>query len=181
MSKNNKLQKDIDLDDIDKLFNNNDTSVLTTDKDVQNTVEVPKELDISTKTNKIPRPKNVKSETKRIKDEKIELQKSIDKDLENNDTHKIHEINTFENIRKYIKKILNYKDQQREKNILNRSLINELVNKDIYKSTDCTFHIFQPKHIMGDDIYCSCKFCSVEKKFTQSEWTEYCIKYRKWF
>jgi hypothetical protein len=93
----------------------------------------------------------------------------------------IKSLNNFEQVRKYIKQVLKFKNESKEQSIRNKNLINQLKNKNIYKSTDCEFHIFQPRHIMGDTIYCSCKFCSVEKHFSQSEWDEYCIKYRKWF
>jgi hypothetical protein len=154
--------------DIDKLFNNDDTTVL---KDNTETVKVPDELDIKKKSNRISRPKDAKTENKRIIDEKKKLDDKIENDIQNNITE-IKSLNNFEQVKKYIKQVLKFKNESKEQSIRNKNIINQLKNKNIYKSTDCEFHIFQPRHIMGDTIYCSCKFCSVEKHFSQSEWDE---------
>lgn len=175
-----KIQKDISEEDIDKLFNNNDDSVLKNTENNQSNVEIPLELSVNKKSNRIKRPQNSKTELKRIKDEKNIVEKDIDNKIENNITD-IKSLNNFDQVKKYIKKIFQHKEYERTKTIQNKNLINQLKNKDIYKSTDCTFHIFQPRHVMGNMVFCSCKFCSVEKTFTLQEWDDYCLKYRKWF
>jgi beta-N-acetylglucosaminidase len=174
-----KIQKDITEEDIDKLFNNNDCSVLSIDKKSSN-IEVPQELNINKKSNRIKRPKNTETERKRIKKENESIKKDIENKIENNITE-VKQLNNFDQVKKYLKKLFQYKELERTQSINNKNIINQLKNRDIYKSTDCTFHIYQPKYAMGHIVFCSCKFCSVEKQFTLQEWDEYCIKYRKWF
>lgn len=156
-----KIDKDFTDEDIDSLFNNDDTSVLK-----QNEI-VPNELSTETdeKPTHVDRPKEyIVSEETRVKREIEE--------------HHQKQSNKLKEIIDYIK---NYRKNLIIKETINKSIIGGYTKVNIEPSTQCTFHIYQPRDIMGDKIYCSCKFCSAMKEFTQSEWDEYCIKYRKWF
>ena len=160
-----KHQKDeITDEDIDNLFNNDNNQAFVEQK---KTDIVPHELSTENKekSNHIERPKDVplteknrdKTEINRLKEEGVQK------------------------VRKFISFIRQYKKQQELKNILNRQIVNGQTQVHVDPGTECTFHIYQPKDITRDKILCSCKFCSAMKEFTQEEWDEYCIKYRKWF
>ena len=174
-----KHQKDEITDaDIDNLFNNNDNSAIIKKESI-----VPQELSLENtkKSNHIDRPtEKIDSEQTRVKKEKEKENNLLEIQLEESPLN-VKSLNTFQQLKKYIKGILNYRKQEELKQQASRSILSGCTQTHTDPGTECTFHIFQPKHIMGDIIYCSCKFCSVEKEFTQSEWDEYCIKYRKWF
>lgn len=159
-----KLQKDLTDADIDNLFNNNDTSVL------KDTIEqkdiIPQELSTENKekANHIDRPpEKIDSEKTRIRKEISKIDEGVLK------------------IRKLISDLKKYKQQSNSEGALTRAILNGNTKVNVDPSTQCTFHIYQPKDIKHDKITCSCKFCSAMKDFTQSEWDEYCVKYRKWF
>lgn len=174
-----KYQKDeITDEDIDNLFNNNDTTVI---KNKQNLVPTELSLENKNKSNHIDRPV-IKQDSDKTKIKKEEKRKEniLEKQIENSPID-VKSVSSFTQLRSYIKSILNYRKTEQLKQEMSTSILSGCTETHTDPGTQCTFHIFQPKHIMGDVIYCSCKFCSVEKEFTQSEWDEYCIKYRKWF
>ena len=175
-----KHQKDeITDEDIDNLFNNDDSSVVQVKKEDL----VPKELSLENnkKTNHIDRPTEKQDSLKtKVKKEKKKEDNLLEKQIKEN-LLSVKEVNNFSQLRAYIKGILNYRSKEEKRQEATRSILSGCTETHTDPGTQCTFHIFQPKHIMGDSIYCSCKFCSAEKTFTQEEWNEYCIKYRKWF
>ncbi len=176
--KNIKIEKELTDSDIDDLFNNNNTSILDDNK----AIEVPSELSIENnkKSNFVDRPKDNQSENTRIKKEQENIQKTIDKNIEK-DIHSVREINTLDQAKKYIRKLISLKNDQKINHEKTKAILNGLLKPNLDNGTECTFHIYKPRDILGDKIYCYCKFCSASKIFTQSEWDEYCIKYRKWF
>lgn len=173
-----KIEKELSDSDIDDLFNNDNTSVLNND----NSIEIPEELSIENdkKSNFVDRPKNTQSENTRIKNEQKDIEKSINNNIEK-DIHSVKKLTGFEQVRKYIRKLISLKNDQRINQEKTKAILAGLIKPNLDNGTECTFHIYKPRDILGDRIYCCCKFCSAEKTFSQSEWDEYCIKYRKWF
>lgn len=160
-----KHQKDeITDEDIDNLFNNDNNQAFVERK--QNDI-VPHEISTENKekTNHIDRPKEIQpTEKNRVRNEINRLKDD-----------------GVQRVRKFISFVRQYKKQQEIKDILNRQIINGQTRVHLDPGTECTFHIYQPRDIMGNKMICSCKFCSAMKEFTHEEWDEYCIKYRKWF
>lgn len=172
-----KIEKEITDSDIDELFNNNDSNVLKDE-----IIEVPDELSINNenKSNFVDRPKNTESENTRIKHEIEDANNKIEKDIQN-DIHSVKKLSGLEQARKYIRKLISLKNDQKINQERTKAILAGLIKPHVDSGTECTFHIYKPRDILGDRIYCYCKFCSAEKTFSQSEWDEYCIKYRKWF
>lgn len=173
----NKL--DITDEDIDNLFNNNDTSALE-DKDKK--VDLPVELSIEkdVKPTQVDRPKDDRSEQAKIKNEIKKNDKETEINIEK-DINSIKSLNGLKQVGLYIKKLRFLKDNQLIKKEKTKAILSGVLPTHLDNGTQCTFHIYKPRDILGDKIYCSCKFCSCEKVFTQSEWDDYCLKYRKWF
>jgi len=174
-----KIEKEITDSDIDELFNNNNSSVLQSDI---KTIDVPEELSIENdkKSNYIDRPRNPKSENVKIKEEIKKLKDEIDKKIQE-DINSIKELSGFEQARRYIKKLISLKNEQKINQEKTKAILAGLIKPNFDPGSECTFHIYRPRDILGNKIYCACKFCSTEKIFTNQEWDEYCIKYRKWF
>ena len=175
-----KRRKDITDEDIDNLFNNNDDSSLKDDKSEM--VELPEELSIEkdTKSNHVERPEDNRSEQAKIRAEIKEKKKEVENTI-NKDINSVKSLNGLQQVRLYIQKLMALKNNQKLEKEKTKAIINGATPTYLDKGTECTFHIYRPKDVLGDKIYCYCKYCSCEKIFTQSEWDDYCYKYRKWF
>lgn len=161
-----KHQKDeITDEDIDNLFNNDNNQKFVEKKEKQDIVPHELSTENTESVNHIDRPKEVPlTEKNRVKNEINRLKEE-----------------GVQKVRKFIKFVRDYKKVQELRNITNRQIVNGQTPTHLDPGTECTFHIYQPRDIMGNKMTCSCKFCSALKEFTQEEWDEYCIKYRKWF
>ena len=168
-----KISNDITDEELDDLFNNNNTSVLEDssesdeeESELKQTDMIPKEISTETEGKSakfVDRPKiQVKSEDRRIKEE-------------------ISKLDDFSEVRKIVQQLRNYKENEKLKNATTKAIMSGLTPVNFDRSTKCRFHIYQPKDVLRDGYLCSCKFCSACKEFTNREWEEYCIKYRKWF
>ena len=175
-----KRKADITDTDIDNLFNNNDDSGLMDDKSEK--VELPEELSIEkeTKSNHVERPEDNRSEQAKIRAEIKEKDKQIEEDIDKN-INSVKSLTGFQQARLYIQKLMSIKNNQKIEKEKTKAIINGVAPTYLDKGTECTFHVYRPKDVLGDKIYCYCKYCSCEKIFTQREWDNYCYKYRKWF
>jgi len=182
---------DISDEDIDSLFNNNDTSVL---KDVESSDEiqeepeqlqqsdiVPKELSLDSdqSAKHVDRPDDVETEAVRIRRLAKEKAEQEARNIEENIAD-VKQIDDFLNVKKYIQAIRKYVTDAKTKQLATKNIISGNTNVNLDAGTECTFHMYEPKHIMGDTVICSCRYCSAMKEFTQKQWDEWCIKYRKW-
>lgn len=173
----NRIEKDITLEDIDNLFNNNDTSVLKTPQDI-----VPKEFSVENdfKTNHVDRPKDKSSEKTKIKKEIKENNQKIVDNI-NDKILDVKELTSLSQVKIYLRKLNELKNIEQIKSHNTKAIINGLTKTNVDKGTDCTFHLYNVRDVLGNKIYCYCRYCSCEKIFTKDEWDDYCIKYRKWF
>ena len=173
----NRIEKDITLEDIDNLFNNNDTSVLKTSQDI-----VPREFSVENdfQTNHVDRPKDKSSEKTKIKKEIKENNQKIVDNI-NDKILDVKELTSLSQVKIYLRKLNELKNIEQIKSHNTKAIINGLTKTNVDKGTDCTFHLYNVRDVLGNKIYCYCRYCSCEKIFTKDEWDDYCIKYRKWF
>ncbi len=178
-----KRKIDITDEDIDNLFLNNDTSSLEeTEEDKSEKVELPEELSLEkdTKSNHVDRPEDDRSEQAKIKSEIKEKEKETENNIQK-DINSVKSLSGLKQARLYIQKLMSLKNDQKIQKEKTKAIVAGNTPTYLDKGTECTFHIYNPKEVLGDKVYCYCRYCSCEKIFTQKEWDDYCLKYRKWF
>ena len=93
----------------------------------------------------------------------------------------VKELTSLSQVKIYLRKLNELKNIEQIKSHNTKAIINGLTKTNVDKGTDCTFHLYNVRDVLGNKIYCYCRYCSCEKIFTKDEWDDYCIKYRKWF
>lgn len=174
-------------EDIDKLFENNDTSVIeniSSDKD-SNSLFLPEEMDASkNKSIKISdRPKYSPSDEYVEKKKQKEIQEKIKQDIENTNSLDLLEkrstnsIDIFNVVTETINKI---KNEERNRQLEKQRILSGGSKLNFDPSTNCKFHVYEVKDVMGNMLFCSCKYCSAYKEMTMNEWDDYKYKYKKY-
>lgn len=169
-------------EDIDKLFENNDTSVV--EKIETNKIDdsfIPEEMDASKeKSIKFSdRPKYKASEEYVEKKKNEELQNRIKQDIEkNNDITLVEKtgiksVDVFNTVATTVNKI---KNEERNRQLEKQKILSGGSKLNFDPSTECTYHVYQIREIMGNVLFCACKYCSAYKEMTINEWDEYRYK-----
>lgn len=183
-------------DDIEKLFENNDSSVVLNDnsdksdelknKEIEialtSDLFLPDEMNANKESKKINRPKyQASDEFKDKKEQKLKEEEIINninktKSISILQKNNIQSIDAFNIIASSINQL---KNEERLRELEKQRILNKgHYNFDV--STDCTFHVYQPRELMGNMVYCACKYCSAYKEMTMDQWKKYQLTIKKY-
>lgn len=180
-------------EDIDKLFENNDISAFKIDQEKENKIEssqeeyqfIPEEMDASKEKSikYTDRPKYKATEEYQEKKKQEELQKRIKHDIEKNnditfiEKTKVKSVDILNSVAEAVNKI---KNDERNRQLEKQRILSGGSKLNFDPPTKCTYHVYQIREIMGNILFCACKYCSSYKEMTINEWDEYRYKNKKY-
>lgn len=190
-------KKTLTDEDIEKLFENNDSSVIENDskeesKNQSKEIEIaltsdlflPDEMNASKdrETKRIPRPQYEASdefkEKKKLKLKEKEIIDNINK-TKSIDVLQKTDIRSMDVFNAVATTVNTLKNNERLRELEKQKLLNSgKYNFD--PSTQCTFHVYQPRDLMGNIVYCACKYCSAYKEMTMEQWKQYQLTIKKY-
>ena len=178
------IKKDVSDQDIEDLFENNNSEAFVDNPNSNEESLIPSELDVKSKQgNEIKRPDSYQPD--KIHQKKLEIKKEEDELLKGGTPEKL--LKVAGSVSKAIfNKIAEARQKaQLEEFISKQRKLPRIASNAKYKlygaDPKCTFHVFQVNNVLdGGRFLCSCKFCSQEKIFTEFQWKVYELENRQY-
>lgn len=180
------MKKVITDDDIDKLFEDNDSSAFKIDQENKKEDDfLPEEMDASKeKSIKFSdRPAYQAREEFLEKKRNQELQRQIKQDIEKNNSTEVLEKTSVRNVdilSSVVSVVNKIKNDERNRQLEKQRILSGGSKLNFDPSTKCTYHVYEVHDVMGNMLFCSCKYCSQYKEMTITEWDEYRYKNKRY-
>lgn len=184
-------KKTITDEDIEKLFDNNDTSVLDDKEEPEEEIRLspeiflPDEMDATKEKEikRVARPEyQASDEFKEKKQQRIEHEEIL-KNIKNNQSISVLEktdIRSLDILNAAATTINKFKNDERARQLEKQRILNGGSKLNFDKATKCTYHVYQPREMMGNMMFCACKYCSAYKEMTVDEWKAYQLTIKKY-